>query len=166
MKTKFLTKIIITLCSVIVFNSCSNDDNDMITSADMVEIKAIIGSGQWKITYYVDSGKEETNDYNGYSFTFNTDGTLNSTNGSTSVAGSWSLTSDHDSDDDSSDDDSSDDDSSDDDIEFNVFFTEPDLLETLSDDWDIQKYTSSRIELIDDDREDPGKTDYLTFEKI
>ncbi len=161
MKSKLITKTIIVLCTVIIFNSCSKDessDEDEVTIADMAEIKAIIGSGQWKITYYFDSGKEGTNDYDGYSFTFDTDGTLSSTNGSTSVSGAWSLTSS------SHNDGDSDDESSDDDIDFNIFFTTPDLFEALADDWDIQKYTSSRIDLIDD-REDHSETDQLTFEK-
>ncbi len=158
MKAKLLLKTIIILCTVIAFNSCSNDESgndDKITSADMAEIKAFVGSGQWKITYYVDSGKEGTIDYDGYSFTFNTDGTLSSTNGSATVSGTWSLTgSSH-----------SDKSSDDDDIDFNIFFTTPDLFETLEDDWDIKQYTSSRIELIDD-IDDHNNADYLTFEKI
>lgn len=157
MKSKLITKAIIVLCTVIIFNSCSKDessDEDEVTIADMAEIKAIIGSGHWKITYYFYSGKEGTNDYDGYSFTFDTDGTLSSTNGSTSVSGAWFLTSSS----------HSNGESSDDDIDFNIFFTTPDLFEALADDWDIQKYTSSRIDLIDD-REDHSESDQLTFEK-
>ncbi|UCE70688.1 MAG: hypothetical protein JSW57_11140 [Flavobacteriaceae bacterium] len=114
-------------------------------------------NGQWRITYYFDSDKEETSDYAGYVFTFGADGTVTATNGTTEVTGTWSVTDSSSSDDDSFDDSS--------DVDFNLFFASPPNFEELTDDWDILEYTSGRIRLIDVSGGD-GSTDYLTFEKI
>ncbi|NNE02077.1 MAG: hypothetical protein HKN52_02840 [Eudoraea sp.] len=129
----------------------------MQTSAETVQaVSNLVVSGTWSITNYVDSGTDETNDYAGYSFSFNADGSLDAVNGGTTITGSWSVTSD-----DSSDDDDYD---STDDIDFNIFFSTPPNFEELSDDWDIVSRSSTRIELIDISGGNGG-TDSLTFEK-
>ncbi|TBN01411.1 hypothetical protein EYD45_13485, partial [Hyunsoonleella flava] len=99
-----------------------------------------------------DSGENETSDFTGYNFSFNSDGSLVATNGTDTLTGTWSVT-----------DDSS---SSDDDIDFNIFFPVPDTndFEDLNDDWDIISYTSTKIELIDISGGNGG-TDNLIFEK-
>ena len=141
----------IALLSLGLIISCSKDDEtkveEKITAADMSEIKAAIESGDWRITNYSDDDTDATTNYVGYSFTFNTDGTLGATNGNTSVSGAWSMTT-----------------SDVDELDFNIFFTTPDIFEVLADDWEIKKYSSSKIELIDISAED-NSTDYLTFEK-
>ncbi|MBT8297785.1 MAG: hypothetical protein KJO52_05580 [Maribacter sp.] len=137
--------------------SCSKDETDVdenITEADMPQIKAAVESGDWRITNYSDDDMDETTNYMGYSFTFNSDGILGATNGNISVSGAWSITIS----------DNSTDDSSDDDIDFNIFFTSPDIFEELTDDWEIVNYSTTKIELIDISGGD-GNTDYLTFEK-
>lgn len=137
--------------------SCSKDESNVdekITAADMAQIKATVESGDWRISVYSDDDIDETNDYAGFSFTFNSDGTLGATDGNTSVSGAWSITNS----------DNSNDDSSDDDIDFNIFFTTPDIFEELADDWEIVKFSSTLIELKDVSGGD-GSTDYLTFEK-
>lgn len=131
--------------------SCDKDETEVeqeITSADMSKIKTAVESGDWKITDYSDAGSNETINYEGFNFTFNNDGTLGATDGSTSVSGAWSLKS-----------------TDNDELDFNIFFTTPDIFEELADDWEIKKYSSSKIELIDVSTED-SSTDYLTFEKI
>ena len=137
--------------------SCSTDEaisDQEITSADIDEIRAIVSSGDWEITYYFDSDSEETDDYQGYSFTFNSDGVLAATDGNTALSGSWSIT----------DSNSSNDDSGSSDIDFNILFSSPAIFEELSDDWDIIKYSNSKFELRDISGGD-GSTDLLTFEK-
>jgi len=131
--------------------SCSKDETKVeeeITAADMSEIKAAVESGDWKITNYTDDDIDETNNYVGYSFTFNSDGTLGATDGNTSVSGAWSMTT-----------------SDVDELDFNIFFTTPDIFEVLADDWEIKKYSGSKIELIDISDED-SSIESLTFEKI
>jgi len=142
----------ITLLSMGLIISCSKDDEteveEIITAADMSEIKATVESGDWRITNYLDADNDETTNYVGYTFTFNSDGILGATNGNISVSGAWSMTT-----------------SDVDELDFNIFFTTPDIFEVLADDWEIKKYSSSKIELIDVSSED-NSTDYLTFEKI
>ena len=140
----------IALLSMGLIISCSEDETKVeedITAADMSEIKAAVEAGDWRITNYTDDDIDETINYVGYSFTFNTDGILGATDGNTSVSGAWSMTT-----------------SDIDELDFNIFFTTPDIFEVLADDWEINKYSSSKIELIDDSEED-NSTDYLTFEK-
>ena len=142
--------------------SCTdeNEDNGLgnnLSSTQLAELKSITEEGSWEITYFYDTDKEETAHFTGYTFTFNSNGTLTATNGTTEVNGTWSIT-DSDNDDDSSDDDS------DEDVDFNISFTAPSDFEDLSDDWDIVKYSSVRIELIDVSGGNGG-TDNLVFEK-
>ena len=142
----------IALLSMGFIISCSEDDEtkveEKITAADMSKIKAAVESGDWRITNYTDADNDETINYVGYSFTFNSDGILGATNGNTSVSGAWSMTT-----------------SDVDELDFNIFFTSPAIFEELADDWEIIKYSSAKIELKDVSGGD-STIDYLTFEKI
>lgn len=143
------------LCFIIgACSSGSDDEIKKVTAIDIEAIKAAVTNCSWVVSYYLDSNKEETSDYNGYTFTFNADGSLGVTNGTTSVSGAWSILND----------DNSTDDSSDDSVELKIFFSSPEILVELSDDWDITKYTSSMIDLLDVSGGD-GTTDFLTFTK-
>jgi len=144
---------------LLVAVSCDSNDDPADTLADVnpAELRSAAQNGQWRITYYFDSDKEETSDYAGYVFTFGADGTVTATNGTTEVTGTWSVTDSSSSDDDSFDDSS--------DVDFNLFFASPPNFEELTDDWDILEYSASRIRLIDLSGGD-GSTDYLTFDKI
>ncbi len=143
---------------IIMTASCSSDEENPINNDNATEaISNLMAAGTWQITSYVDSGQDETSDYNGYAFTFMADGTLTADNGTNSVSGTWSI-----SNDDSSDD--SDDYDSSDDVDFNIFFASPEIFNELSDDWDIVSRSSTKIELIDISGGNGG-TDTLTFEK-
>lgn len=148
------------LSLTLMSSMCSSDDDDGSPNDNSQQIAVIENtaqSGTWRITNFNDSGDNETSDFAGYDFSFNSDGSLLATNGTTTVTGTWSVT------DDSS---SSDDSSSDDDIDFNIFFPVPDSndFEDLNDDWDVVITTSTRIELIDISGGNGG-TDMLTFER-
>ena len=154
MKYKHLSHGVICFLLIgLLITSCSSDDdgspND--NSQQIVQIENMAESGNWQITNFNDSGQVETSDFNGYDFTFNSDGSLVASNGTTTMTGTWSVT---------------DDSSSDDDIDFNIFFPVPDTndFEDLNDDWDIVSASSTRIELIDISGGN-GDTDMLTFEK-
>ncbi|WP_228235021.1 hypothetical protein [Allomuricauda sp. M10] len=156
MKTSVLKFAFIML---IAFASCSTDNNDEgttdnLTASQITELNGIALSGDWVITYFFDTDKEETSNFNGYTFTFNADGTLVASNGTTDVNGTWSITDSNSSDDDSN---------KDSDVDFNILFTSPNNFEDLSDDWDIVSFTSTRIELIDVSGGNGG-TDKLVFE--
>ena len=159
MRTRFYTGMLFMLGFTLMSFNCSDDDspspND--NSQQIAQIEATAESGTWRITNFNDSGQDETSDFNGYDFTFNSNGSLVASNGSNTVTGTWSVT------DDSN---SSDDSSSDDDIDFNINFPVPESnnFHDLNDDWDIVSTTSTRIQLIDISGGD-GSTDMLTFEK-
>ncbi|MGB5553531.1 MAG: hypothetical protein WBM83_02655, partial [Flavobacteriaceae bacterium] len=105
-------------------------------------------------SYYFDSEKDETPNYVDYIFTFHENGSLGATNGNTSLSGAWSIT-------ESS---NSNDDNGTSDIQLNILFNSPELFADLSDDWDIKKYSSTKIELMDVSGVE-GNTDLLTFSK-
>lgn len=146
------------LSFTLMSSTCSSDDsaasND--NTQEIIQIENTAESGEWIISSYIDSGQDETNDFNGYVFTFSTNRTLTATNGTTTYTGSWSVT----------DSNSSDDSSSDDDIDFNIAFPVPDTddFEDLNDDWEIVTYNDTTISLIDVSGGNGG-TDTLVFQK-
>src|SRR5690606_28275209 len=160
MKNGFFYSMLIMLSLTLMSSTCSTDDDDggPNNNQNIAEIENTAEDGTWRITNFVDSGQNETNDFSGYNFTFASDGTLTATNGSNTLTGTWSVTDDSNSNDD--------DGSSNDDVDFNISFPVPDSndFEDLNDDWDIVSYTSTTIELIDISGGN-GDTDLLTFEK-
>lgn len=158
MKTTFFKGLLLMLSLSLMSSMCSTDDDDSPNnnSQQIAEIASTAQSGTWRITNFNDSGQNETSDFAGYNFAFNTDGSLVADNGSNTITGTWSVT----------DDSNSSSSSSDDDIDFNIFFSVPATsnFEDLNDDWDIVSTSSTRIELIDISGGNGG-TDMLTFEK-
>lgn len=132
--------------------SCSSDEDDTNNSSIQNEIEKNVESGTWKITSFIDSGTDETNDFAGYNFTFNDSGVLNANNGTNDYNGTWSIT------------DSNSNDDSQDDLDFNINFNLTNDFEDLNDDWDLVSQSPVKIELIDISGGNGG-TDYLTFEK-
>jgi hypothetical protein len=138
---------------VISFGMVSCSDNDEGPDLpSMQEIEDTMNSGNWRITKFIDSGKDETNHFTGYDFVFNENGVLETSNGTNTYSGTWSV----------SDSNSSDD--SPDDLDFNILFNLTNDFEDLNDDWDILSITPSKIELVDVSGGNGG-TDFLTFEK-
>ncbi|WP_047550539.1 hypothetical protein [Psychroserpens sp. Hel_I_66] len=161
MKKGFYFSLLTMLSLSLMSSTCSSDDDGggpIDNSEQISQIENTAESGSWRITNFNDSGQNETSNYNGYDFSFNSDGFLVATNGSSTITGTWSVTDDSNSSDDSIDDD--------DDIDFNIFFavTETNDFEDLNDDWDIVSTSSTRIELIDISGGN-GDTDMLTFDK-
>lgn len=160
MKNTFYFGVILMLSFSLMSSTCSNDDdfnNPNDNSQQITEVIITASNGSWVITSFIDSGQNETNDFDGYQFTFNADGNLTADNGSTSINGNWSVTNSN----------SNDDSSSSSDIDFNIFFQVLDtsVFEDLNDDWDIVSYTGTTISLIDVSGGNGG-TNTLVFEKI
>jgi len=158
-----ISKSIITFTIAISLIACSKDESntpvaDNGTSADQVTLMA--QSGTWRITYFWDTDKDETDHFTGYDFTFNADGTLIAVKGNTTVNGTWSVT------DDSGNSSSDDDGNSTDDDDFNILFSVPTTsdFDDLNDDWDIISATATKIELTDVSGGNGG-IDFLTFER-
>ena len=159
MKKDLFYAILLFMSFSLMSTTCDSDDdgiNQNNNAQEIAEIESSVELGTWRITSYVDSGVDETNDFNGYSFTFSSDGTLTATNGTTSYVGTWSVT----------DSNSSDDSNSNDDIDFNISFPVPDTndFEDLNDDWDIVSYSETMLSL-NDISGGNGGTDTLVFEK-
>lgn len=158
MKKGLFYSALLMLSFSLMSSSCSSDDDggSIDNSQEIIQIENTAESGEWIISSYIDSGQDETNDFNGYVFTFATSGTLTATNGTTMYTGSWSVT----------DSNSSDDSSSDNDIDFNISFPVPDTddFEDLNDDWEIVAYNDTTISLIDISGGNGG-TDTLVFQK-
>lgn len=148
-------KILLLLYLVFLVNvasMCSNDDDNSSSSVNQTTVVNTVSSGTWRITLYNDSGTIKTNQFTGYNFTFGPSNVLTATNGTLTHTGIWSVT------------DSNSNDDSMDDLDFNIAFTTPANFLELTDDWDIQSRTDTKIELIDISGGNGG-TDYLTFEK-
>ncbi len=132
--------------------SCSDNGESDPDLPSMQQIEDTMISGNWRITKFIDSGKDEINHFTGYDFVFNESGVLTSSNGTHTYEGTWNI----------SDSNSSDD--SPDDLDFNILFNLTNDFEDLNDDWDILTITASKIEL-EDISGGNGGTDILTFEK-
>lgn len=127
--------------------SCKKDD---IKQKENIESQ--VSTGTWKISYFSDSGVNETANFNGYNFEFKSDGTLTASNGTNTYNGTWSVT------------DSNSSDDSPNDLDFNINFNLTNDFEDLNDDWDIISHTDSKLEL-NDVSGGNGGTDLLTFTK-
>lgn len=144
--------------AVLLAVSCGDDDsssnNNNNNQQQINTIVAAMQQGNWRITTFVDSGVDETNNFTGYSFTFGANGALNAVKEGTTVMGIWSVTDSNSSDDDPGSD-----------IDFNIGFATPAGFTDLNDDWDINERNANRISLIDESGGNGG-TDILVFEKI
>jgi len=132
-------------------HSCTNDDSNPDPNHP-TQIQNIVQGADWVITKMVDSGQDETSDFQGFVFRFETNGDLVSTNGTQTYTGTWSVTQSGSNDDEM------------DDVDFNIFFNETNSFEDLNDDWDVVEVTNNKIELMDISGGNGG-TDFLTFEK-
>ncbi|WP_397298932.1 hypothetical protein [Nonlabens ulvanivorans] len=152
MKTRLL-RISMLVCLISFFNivSCDSDD-DSSSNNIQTNVQTNVQSGTWQITKFIDSGTDETDDFQGYNFTFNSSGVLNANNGTNNYDGTWSIT------------DSNSNDDSQDDLDFNINFNLTNDFEDLNDDWDFISQSPTKIELIDISGGNGG-IDYLTFEK-
>jgi hypothetical protein len=158
MKTQILKTVLALFVSLMLVGCSDDDSNDTNTNNNsnlVAEANQVAQSGSWRISYFWDSNTDETSNFTGYVFNFNSDGTLVATRNNDTVNGTWSVT------------DSSSSSSSSNDVDFNIFFNVPQSsdFEDLNDDWDIVSVTNTMIELTDVSGGN-GDTDFLTFVKI
>jgi hypothetical protein len=134
----------------------NNNDTNPNVQAQISEVESVAKEGQWVVTYFWDTDKDETSDFTGYVFVFASNGTITATKGATTATGQWSVTSDDNSKDDDNDKLG--------DVDFNITFSTPASFEELSEDWEILSLTAAKIELKHVSGGNGG-TDFLTFEK-
>jgi hypothetical protein len=129
-------------------HSCT-DENNTIVENNLSQVESKIQSKSWRITFFSDSGKDETDHFKGYNFSFEKEGKLISDNGTNRYEGSWQIT------DKSSDDNQ-------DDLELIIYFNLSNEFEELNEDWKFISTTDTKIELIHISGGNGGN-DLLTF---
>ena len=144
MKTLKKQTILTLLVMLAMMIGCTNKNDDSVTPDNT---SGTINQGSWKVTYFNDSGKDETNKFNGYTFTFADNGTITATNGSITETGTWSTGND------------------DSQVKLYITFTGMSPFDEISDDWHVIEQGSSVIKL-EDVSGGNGGTDYLNFSKI
>jgi len=130
MKTSL--KIFVLLLAV-TFASCSRSNDDNVTPGD--QSKQV--KGDWYVSLYTDSGKDETSDFSGYNFSFIDNGSFTATTSTLSFTGNWYIG-----------DKSGDDSPSSNKLVINI--TGNKQMEDVTDDWLIIKITDTEIWLKDD----------------
>lgn len=132
---------------IATFVSCSNDNN----KSTVDEVTSAVKDGTWKVSYFYDSGKDETGNFTGYNFTFGDATVLTASKETNSYTGQWSVTKS----------------TSDDDLFSTIFkisIGPNDIFQDLNGDWKVIENTGTSLKLKDNSK---GETaiDYLTFEK-
>ena len=140
------------LLMIITITSCTNNDIPNTNSNNPSAIINIVNNGTWRITYYYDTDQEETNNFNGYNFTFGANNVLTASNGTITNTGTWTITDSNSNDDNLSD------------LDFNITFGNPAQFVEISDDWEIMEKSNTVIKLKDVSGGNGG-IDYLTFTK-
>ena len=153
MKDLTKVKLWITLLIIPIWLFSCTEDSPEQELRTVQQVESSMKSGNWKITKFIDSGKDETHHFNGYTFIFDNNGIVTGTNGTNNYEGTWSIN------------ESNSNDDSPDDLDFNIHFNLTNEFEDLNDDWDFISSSGAKIELIDVSGGNGG-TDYLTFEII
>ena len=142
-------KRIFLLLAIVVFASCSSDDDagDAYTSK-FENIKTTLPVGQWKISTFIDGQTDKTSVFESFVFTFNEDGSAVGTTDLFSVTGTWAY-----------------DNTSSTSEKLVLLFGETEPFPEINNNWDIISVGNSKVELADDNNGD-GETELLTFTKL
>ena len=89
MKNLFVRRFLLLSFIVASFCGCTKDDN----SSDPINPNNTVVTGNWTITNYRQRTEDKTSQYAGYSFTFNSDGTVTANKSGVSTTGLWSYSS-------------------------------------------------------------------------
>lgn len=114
--------LVVILFCTLQSSSCSKVDDIATTPV------SVTTTGKWHVSLYLDGTKDETYRFSGYSFTFNSNGTVLATEGTASVTGTWN----------------------DNGSRFIIDFGNDPILKKASDDWMIASKSSVSISLKDD----------------
>ncbi len=125
--------------------SCKKDEpsTSNITTSN---VTTTVSAGTWRVTYYWDTNRDETANFNGFNFTFGTSNLVSASNSLLTINGTWSIAND------------------DSKIKLILAFTTNANFIEISDDWHVIERTETKIRLQDVSGGNGG-TDYLTFEK-
>ncbi len=128
--------------STIIFSSCKKDDVIPVTTTN---VTSTISSGNWRISYYAESGVDKTSNYNGNAFTFSSGGVVTAVKNTTTITGTWSIGTDNSN------------------VKLVLAFTASNFT-SLTQDWQVLERTDTKIRT-QHVSGGSGTTDYLTFEK-
>lgn len=142
---KLQKNIIGLLLSMVVLASACKKDDDAAPSSDTTSatISSVITSGTWKVSLFRDDSHDHTADFNGYTFTFNSNGTATASGTSGTTTGSWHV-------DDSNA------------SEFHLSLGNTDPLHRIDKGWIVTSAASNEVHLQDDS----GSDEVLHFTKI
>lgn len=145
----------IPLLAVMLF-SCTNSDTTSDPAADVAAQTQMVMKNDWVVSYYLDSGKDETSDFNGYRFSFNANGSFLATLSTQSFTGSWALLQGSSSPDDSGN-------NSDDHLsKLTIAISGNKQMDDLNHKWLVDKITETEIWLRDDN---PASNEIIKFKK-
>ncbi len=125
--------------------SCKKDEpsTSNITTSN---VTTTVSAGTWRVTYYWDTNRDETANFNGFNFTFGTSNLVSASNSLLTINGTWSIAND------------------DSKVKLILAFTTRANFIEISDNWHVIERTDTKIRLQDVSGGNGG-TDYLTFEK-
>jgi hypothetical protein len=134
---------------VSISSSCSKDDIVTAKGITAAQVNNILTVGTWNVSLYDEAGTIETTDFTGYSFVFNSNGTLVATNTPITKNGTWNSTTESGY------------------VKIPIDFVEETKgsFNSISEDWIVLTAIDSKIELKHTSSDD-GSIDLLTFEKI
>lgn len=143
-------KKILILLAVVVFASCSSDDDagDVYTS-EFEDIKTTLSEGQWEVSTFIDDEVDKTSIFESFVFTFNEDGTVEGKTDLFTEPGTWAY-----------------DNTSSASEKLVIAFGETEPLSEISDDWDIISVSNSKVELSDSNDDGNNDIELLTFTKL
>ena len=132
-----------TIFALFALISCTRTADSLSTSNTLSSTDL---NGSWRVTLFSERGNDETTDFNGYTFAFESNGTLTASRNGIVQAGTWSIT--------------------DNSRKFNIALgpktdaNKP--LGELTDDWKIITTSATEIKLTDDNA---ASSEFLTFSK-
>ncbi|SRX75809.1 hypothetical protein [Aequorivita antarctica] len=142
-------KRILILLAIIVFASCSsNDDSGNVNTNEFEPIKTTLPQGEWMVSKLIDGQSDHTTDFESFIFNFSEDGTVAATNDLFTESGTWAY-----------------DNSSNSAEKLVLLFSETTPFDEINDDWDIVSVSNSKIELSDVSGGN-GDVKLLTFTKL
>jgi hypothetical protein len=142
---KKLINIAAAIILIFTVSSCKKDDNSI--ASQSAALTQTIQQGTWRVSYYNDNGTDETSTYSGYTFQFNSNGTVVATKAAITVNGTWTNGNDNST------------------VKLYLDFGTVNPFDELNDDWHVTQRSSTIIKL-EDVSGGGSPTDYLTFEKL
>ena len=140
------TNALVFTMAILVFGFYACEKDKSTTDPSNSSTSEIVGQGTWKVTLYNDSGNEETQNFAGYNFTFDSNGTIAAVKNASTVNGTWNTGAD------------------DSQNKLILDFGTAVQFSELNEDWVILEKTASKIRL-EHVSGGNGGTDLLTFEK-